>query len=71
MSHEFVTYLVIALGGLASLSAVIGLVLVPVVRIYDTWSQRVAAVVLALFVVAVFATGGVYAGLQVVDHYLS
>lgn len=71
MSHEFVTYLVLVVGGLVSLAAVIGLVLVPVVRIYDLWSQRIAAFVLGLLIVGVFATGGVYLGLQIIDRYLS
>ncbi len=71
MSHEFVTYLVLVVGGLVSLTAVIGLVLVPVVRIYDLWSQRIAAFVLGLFIVGVFATAGVYLGLQIIDRYLS
>ncbi|WP_320670999.1 hypothetical protein [Patulibacter defluvii] len=71
MSHEFVTYLVLVVGGLVALAAVVSLVLVPVARIYSSWWERTAALVLAAFVVAVFATGGVYVGLAFVDKYLS
>ncbi|EHN12419.1 hypothetical protein PAI11_06860 [Patulibacter medicamentivorans] len=71
MSHEFVTYLVLVVGGLVAVGAVVTLVLVPVARIYPTWWERMAALVLAAFVVAVFATGGVYVGLAFVDRFLS
>jgi O-antigen ligase len=71
MTGDTTTYLVAGIGGLIALVAVVALVFVPVVRMYATWWQRVAATVLAAVVVAAFALGGVYAGLSVVDRFLS
>lgn len=71
MTGDTTTYLVAGIGGLIALVAVIALVFVPVVRMYATWWQRSAAAVLALVVVGAFAMGGVYAGLAVVDRFLS
>jgi hypothetical protein len=71
MSGDFVTYLVVGLGALISLVTVVGLIFVPVVRMYPTWWQRSAAGVLALVVVWAFAIGGIYVGLQFVDRFLS
>lgn len=71
MSGGIVTYLVGGVGGLIALVAVVALVFVPVVRIYATWWQRIAAVVLAAVVVGAFAIGGVYGGLAFVDRFLS
>ncbi|MEV4423329.1 hypothetical protein AB0L40_25650 [Patulibacter sp. NPDC049589] len=71
MNGDFVTWLVIGLGTLVSVVTVVGLIFVPVVRMYPTWWQRSAAGVLALVVVWAFAIGGIYVGLQVVDRFLS
>jgi hypothetical protein len=71
MKSEHVTILVGGIAGLVALIAVVALVFVPVVRIYATWWQRIAAVVLASVVVGAFAIGGAYGGLAFVDHFLS
>ncbi|WP_210494370.1 hypothetical protein [Patulibacter sp. SYSU D01012] len=71
MSGHTLTYVVGGVCGVLALVAVVALVFVPVVRMYATWYQRVAATVLALVVVGAFAMGGVYAGLSVVDRFLS
>lgn len=71
MKNEDVTLLVGGIAGLIALVAVIALVFVPVVRIYATWWQRMAAVVLASVVVGAFLIGGIYGGLAVVDRFLS
>jgi hypothetical protein len=71
MTGDTTTYLVAGIGGLVALIAVVLLVFVPVVRMYATWWQRIAATVLAAIVVGAFALGGVYAGLSVVDRFLS
>lgn len=71
MTGDTTTYLVAGIGGLIALVAVVLLVFVPVIRMYATWWQRGAAAVLAAIVVGAFALGGVYAGLNVVDRFLS
>lgn len=71
MSGDFITYLVLGVGGLITLVTVVGLIFVPVVRMYPTWWQRTAAGVLAAVVVWAFAMGGIYVGLQFVDRFLS
>ncbi|MGX6448972.1 hypothetical protein ACVU7I_13025 [Patulibacter sp. S7RM1-6] len=71
MSGHTLTYVVGGVCGVLALAAVVALVFVPVVRMYATWYQRLAATVLALVVVGAFALGGVYAGLNVVDRFLS
>jgi uncharacterized membrane protein len=71
MKNEQITLLVGGVCGLVALIAVVVLVFIPVVRIYATWWQRTAAVVLAGVVVAGFLMGGVYGGLVVVDKFLS
>ncbi|WP_026911309.1 hypothetical protein [Patulibacter minatonensis] len=71
MNGDLVTYLVVGIGALVSLVTVVGLIFVPVVRMYPTWWQRSAAGVLALVVVWAFAIGGIYVGLQFVDRFLS
>ncbi len=71
MKNDQLTILIGGVCGLVALIAVILLVFVPVVRIYATWWQRTAAVVLAAVVVAGFLLGGIYGGLQVVDRFLS
>jgi hypothetical protein len=71
MTGDLTTYLVVGVGSLVALATVIALIFVPVVRMYPTWWQRTAAGVLALVVVWAFAIGGIYAGLQVVDRFLS
>jgi uncharacterized membrane protein len=71
MTNEQLTLLVGGISGLIALFAVVLLVFVPVVRIYATWWQRTAAVVLASVVVAGFLLGGIYGGLVVVDKFLS
>lgn len=71
MTGDTTTYLVAGIGGLIALVAVVVLVFVPVIRMYATWWQRGAAAVLAAIVVGAFALGGVYAGLNVVDRFLS
>ncbi|MBF6621618.1 MAG: hypothetical protein ITG02_15480 [Patulibacter sp.] len=71
MTNEQLTLLVGGISGLIALFAVVLLVFIPVVRIYATWWQRTAAVVLASVVVGGFLLGGVYGGLVVVDKFLS
>ena len=71
MKNEQITLLVGGVCGLIALIAVVVLVFIPVVRIYSTWWQRVAAVVLASVVVGGFLLGGIYGGLLVVDEFLS
>lgn len=71
MKNEQITLLVGGVSGLLALLAVVVLVFIPVVRIYPTWWQRIAAVVLAGVVVGGFLIGGIYAGLQVVDRFFS
>jgi uncharacterized membrane protein len=71
MKNDQLTILIGGVCGLVALIAVIVLVFVPVVRIYATWWQRTAAVVLAAVVVGGFLLGGIYGGLQVVDRFLS
>ncbi len=71
MTNEQITLLVGGVCGLVALIAVFVLVFIPVVRIYATWWQRTAAVVLAAVVVAGFLLGGIYGGLVVVDKFLS
>lgn len=71
MSGDFLTYLVVGVGGLVALVTVVWLIFVPVVRMYPTWWQRTAAGVLAAVVVWAFAIGGIYVGLQFVDRFLS
>lgn len=71
MSGDLFTYLVVGVGGLVALGTVVGLIFVPVVRMYPTWWQKTAAGVLSLVVVWAFAIGGIYVGLQFVDRFLS
>lgn len=71
MKNDQITLLVGGISGLVALLAVVVLVFIPVVRIYPTWWQRTAAVVLAGVVVVGFLIGGMYAGLQVVDRFFS
>lgn len=71
MKNEQITLLVGGVSGLVALLAVVVLVFIPVVRIYPTWWQRTAAVVLAGVVVGGFLIGGIYGGLVVVDKFLS
>lgn len=71
MTNDQLTLLVGGISGLVALFAVVLLVFIPVVRIYATWWQRTAAVVLAAVVVGGFLIGGIYGGLVVVDKFLS
>lgn len=71
MKNEHITILVGGVSGLIALIAVVALVFVPVVRVYPTWWQRTAAVVLSTVVVGAFLIGGVYGGLAFVDRFLS
>ncbi|MCK9249277.1 MAG: hypothetical protein M0P31_09935 [Solirubrobacteraceae bacterium] len=71
MSHEFVTFLIYVIGGGAALVAVTAFVIVPVARIYPTWWERTAGVVLALVILVGFAGLGAYLGLGFVDRFLS
>lgn len=66
INHE---YLLFGAAGLVSLSAFVGLILVPAVSSYGRIWEKAAAGFLSLFVLAALVVVGVVIGLAVVYYY--
>jgi hypothetical protein len=66
MSTDAITYLVAACAGVFGLALYVGLILVPAWSSYSRVWERMAATVLSLYVLLVFAGGGVLAALAAV-----
>lgn len=66
MSTNAITYLVAACAGVFGLALYVGLILVPAWTSYSRMWERMAATVLSLYVLLVFAGGGVLAALAAV-----
>lgn len=66
MSTNVITYLVAACAGVFGLALYVGLILVPALSSYSRVWERMAATVLSLYVLLVFAGGGVLAALAAV-----
>jgi hypothetical protein len=66
VSTNVVTYLVAACAGVFGLALYVGLILVPAWSSYSRVWERMAATVLSLYVLLVFAGGGVLAALAAV-----
>lgn len=66
MSTNAVTYLVAACAGVFGLALYVGLILAPAWSSYSRVWERMAATVLSLYVLLVFAGGGVLAALAAV-----
>jgi hypothetical protein len=66
IDHEYILF---GVAGLVSLSAFIGLILVPAVSSYGRIWEKAAAGVVSLFVLAALVLVGVVIGLAVVYYY--
>ncbi|MGH2834981.1 MAG: hypothetical protein ACRDK4_06840 [Solirubrobacteraceae bacterium] len=66
MSTNTVTYLVAACAGVFGLALYVGLILAPAWSSYSRVWERMAATVLSLYVLLVFAGGGVLVALAAV-----
>lgn len=66
MDTNTVTYLVAACAGVFGLALYVGLILAPAWSSYSRVWERMAATVLSLYVLLVFAGGGVLAALAAV-----
>ena len=66
MSTNFITYLVAACAGVFGFALYVGLILAPAWSSYSRVWERMAATVLSLYVLLVFAGGGVLAALAAV-----
>ena len=66
IDHE---YLLFGAAGLVSLTAFVGLILVPAVSSYGRIWEKAVAGFLSLFVLAALVLGGVVVGLVVVYYY--
>jgi len=62
-------YLLFGVAGLVSLTAFVGLILVPALSSYGRVWEKAAAGVLSLFVLAALVLVGVVAGLAIVYYY--
>jgi len=62
-------YLLFAVAGLVSLTAFVGLILMPALSSYGRVWEKAAAGVLSLFVLAALVLVGVVAGLAIVYYY--
>ena len=69
MSNQTITYLVGAVLGVFGLAAFFALVVVPAVSAYRRPLQRVAAVILSLYVLAALIGVGVLAGALIVFEW--
>jgi hypothetical protein len=69
MSNQTITYLVGAVLGVFGLAAFCALVVVPAVTAYRTVPQRIAAVILSLYVLAALIGVGILAGALIVFEW--
>jgi hypothetical protein len=69
MSNTAITELVALAAGLLSLTAFVGLVLVPAVKAYERTWQRVVAGLLSLWVLGALVAVGLIAGLAVIYYW--
>lgn len=66
MSNETITIVVGVACGVLALAAYVGLILVPALRSYSRWWERLGAAFLTLYVLGAFALAGAGGGLGIV-----